>query len=188
MPGPLWFFLRVTVKGMTLSWTNIQLKRRKNLNWFYTDNPVILWYSVIPAPRQNPLGVTLLSLPQQHRSIYETLSANDVSVFSCSCGVSWVSWQNCASPSSSPPQQSIFQPFMSISSSSLVKDEFLTGVEHTTGVSDTALHSPNGDFYQKIQMTVRVTDKEMKEKQRGVADSRANPSFTPHCCLPCRHV
>lgn len=85
MSGPLWLFLHVTVKGMTLSWTNIHLKRRKDLNWFYTNNPGILWCNVIHNPRQKPLGVTLLSLPPQYRSIYETLSANDVSVLSCSC-------------------------------------------------------------------------------------------------------
>lgn len=54
---------------------------------------------------------------------------------------------------------------MSISSSSLVQDELLTGVEHTTGVHGTASHSPYGAFYQQIQKAVRVTDKEMKKRK-----------------------
>lgn len=36
---PVAFSFNVTAMGMTLSWTNVQLKSRKNLNWFCSDNP-----------------------------------------------------------------------------------------------------------------------------------------------------
>lgn len=189
MPGPLWLFLHVTVKEMTLSLTNIQLKRRKNLNWFYTDNPGILWCNAIHQSQAEPLrGDTAVLAPTIQIHICNLISKWCLSFFMQLLVSAGSPDRNCASPFSSPSQLSIFQPFMSISSSSLVKDELLTGMEHIPGVPGTALHSPNGEFYQQIQMTVRVTDKEIKEKQRDVADSRVNPSFTPHCCLPCRHI
>ena len=61
-PAICGFSFDVTVTGMTLSWTNIQLKRRKNLNWFYTDNPGVFCCNVI------------------HRSQAEPLSRGDISV------------------------------------------------------------------------------------------------------------
>lgn len=142
--------------------------------------------NVILGFQAEPLGVTLLSLPNNadpHMKLYQWCLSVFMQVSAGSPD------RNYASPSSSPSQLSSFQPFMSISSSSLVKDELLTGVEHTM-VSMCPWHSLAQSQWRFLSAhpNVRVTDKAMKEKQRDVADLRANPSFTPHCCLPCRHV
>lgn len=46
-PTDCGFSFSVTVTGVTLSWTNIQFKRRKYFNCFCTDNPGICCCNVI---------------------------------------------------------------------------------------------------------------------------------------------
>lgn len=46
-PTDCGFSVSVTVTGVTLSWTNIQFKRRKYFNCFCTDNPGICCCNVI---------------------------------------------------------------------------------------------------------------------------------------------
>lgn len=67
-PAICGFSFDVTVMGMTLSWTNIQLKRMKKWNWFYTDNPGIFCCNVIHGSQAEPLskGDTVVFAPMIH--------------------------------------------------------------------------------------------------------------------------
>lgn len=99
--------------------------------------------------------------------------------------------KGCASPSSSPAQLSCFQPFAIFPLHSLAAHahELLMGMQHATRVHGTASHSPDGLYTNRSRwLSVTVIDKEIEEKQRDLASPSANPTFTPHCCLPCRHV
>lgn len=80
------------------------------------------------GPGRTPGGDTAVLAPTMQIHIWNFISKWCLGVFmQVSAGSPD---RNYASPSSSS-QLSSFQPFMSISSSSLVKDELLTGVEHT---------------------------------------------------------